>query len=49
MLRLPTQDAVRDFLIGKGVPAHDARDRARSVDVPLSITKRGALVFARKA
>jgi SAM-dependent methyltransferase len=48
LLRLPTRPDVRDYLIGKGVePAH-ARAAADATDVPLDVTKRGALVFARR-
>jgi SAM-dependent methyltransferase len=47
-LVLPTRDAVRDYLVGKGVPRDRAADAARSITAPLSVTKRGALAFARK-
>jgi hypothetical protein len=39
---------VRDYLIGKGVESQIAEAKAKTVAVPLSVTKRGALVFARK-
>lgn len=48
LLELPTRDAVRDYLIGKGVSAPAAGVAAVDVSVPLSVTKRGALAFARK-
>jgi SAM-dependent methyltransferase len=48
LVDLPTHDAVRDYLVGKGVDADRARRAAASTEVPLAITKRGALVFARK-
>jgi SAM-dependent methyltransferase len=48
LLELPTQAAVRDYLIGKGVQARVAESKAESVTVPLSVTKRGVLAFARK-
>jgi SAM-dependent methyltransferase len=48
LLRLPSRDAVRDYLVGKGVEPTRAAAGAGSVEVPLSVTKRGALVFARK-
>jgi hypothetical protein len=48
LLELPTRDAVRDYLIGKGVNARRAQAAAASTEVPLSVTKRGALAFARK-
>jgi hypothetical protein len=40
---------VRDYLIGKGVERARARATAESTNVPLSVTKRGALAFARKS
>jgi SAM-dependent methyltransferase len=48
LLELPTTEAVRDYLVGKGVAAERAASSAEEVDAPLSVTKRGALVFARK-
>ena len=47
-LELPTRVAVRDYLIGKGVRPRVAESKAESVTVPFSVTKRGALAFARK-
>jgi hypothetical protein len=49
LLQLPTRAAVRDYLVGKGVDRRLAEAKADAVAVPLSVTKRGALVFARKA
>jgi SAM-dependent methyltransferase len=49
LLRLPSRAAVRDYLIGKGTEPQRARAAAEEVDVPLSVTKRGILAFARKA
>ena len=48
LLALPDREAVRDYLIGKGLGPERAALRADAVEVPLRITKRGALVFARK-
>jgi SAM-dependent methyltransferase len=48
LLRLPCREAVRDYLVGKGVHAARADAAAARTDVPLSVTKRGALVFARR-
>jgi hypothetical protein len=48
LVELPTQAAVRDYLIGKGVQSRVAESKAESVTVPLSVTKRGALAFGRK-
>jgi SAM-dependent methyltransferase len=48
LLELPTAAAVRDYLIGKGVARDAAQATAEATPTPLSVTKRGALVFARK-
>jgi SAM-dependent methyltransferase len=48
LLRLPSRDDVRDYLIGKGVEPERAAVAAEGVEVPLAVTKRGALVFARR-
>jgi SAM-dependent methyltransferase len=47
LLRLPDRAAVRDYLVGKGVHAARADEVAAATAVPLPVTKRGALVFAR--
>lgn len=48
LLELPDRAAVRDYLIGKGVEPGRAKIVAETTEVPLSVTKRGALAFARK-
>jgi SAM-dependent methyltransferase len=48
LLELPSRSAVRDYLIGKGTRPERARAAAEVADVPLSVTKRGALAFARR-
>lgn len=48
LVRLPSRDAVRDYLVGKGVDPGRAREAAAAVDVPLDVTKRGALIIARR-
>jgi SAM-dependent methyltransferase len=48
LVRLPSRAAVRDYLVGKGVEPDRARAAAEAADVPLEITKRGALVYARR-
>lgn len=48
LVELPTSDAVRDYLVGKGTDPERARAAARDAELPLSVTKRGALAFARK-
>ena len=39
---------MREYLIGKGTNPERARAAAEIGDVPLSVTKRGALAFARR-
>jgi hypothetical protein len=48
LLRLPTRHAERDFLVGKRVPPETAANAAQIVQTPLTVTKRGALVYGRK-
>jgi SAM-dependent methyltransferase len=48
LLRLPSRADVRDYLIGKGVEPERAGAAADGVEVPLAVTKRGSLVFARR-
>jgi SAM-dependent methyltransferase len=48
LLRLPTRTAVRDYLIGKGTEPRRAASAAARTDAPLTVTKRGALVFGRR-
>jgi hypothetical protein len=49
LVELPNPAAVRDYLIGKGVDPRVAGSKAATLPAPLSVTKRGALGFARKA
>ena len=48
LLRLPSREDVRDYLIGKGAEPERAAAAAEDVEVPLEVTKRGALLFARR-
>jgi SAM-dependent methyltransferase len=48
LIDLPSREAVRDYLVGKGAEPGRARAAAAAAEVPLAVTKRGALVFARK-
>jgi SAM-dependent methyltransferase len=48
LLRLPSRADVRDYLIGRGVEPERASAAAAATEVPLEVTKRGALVFARR-
>ena len=44
----PDEAAVRDYLVGRLMPADEAAAAAQQVDTPLDVTKRGVLVFARR-
>ena len=48
LVELPTARAVCDYLVGKQVAPNRARAVASATELPLSVTKRGALLFARK-
>jgi SAM-dependent methyltransferase len=48
LVRLPDRDAVRDYLIARFVPRDDAARRAATVPVPVDVTKRGCVVYARR-
>jgi SAM-dependent methyltransferase len=48
LLHLPSREAVRDYLVGKGVDPERAGKAAADADLPLTVTKRGAVVFARR-
>jgi SAM-dependent methyltransferase len=48
LLRLPGRTDVRDYLVGKGVAPERAGAVAEGIELPLEVTKRGALVFARR-
>jgi hypothetical protein len=47
LVELPTREAVRDYLVGKGVEPRRAAN-AELADAPLLVTKRGALAFGRR-
>jgi SAM-dependent methyltransferase len=48
LITLPDHDAVRDYLIARFVPPDQAAAFARKARPPLTITKRGAFLCARK-
>jgi hypothetical protein len=48
LVMLPNADSVRDYLIARLVLASEAAKAATRVATPVTITKRGALVYARK-
>jgi SAM-dependent methyltransferase len=49
LVRLPDATAIRDYLVGRQVPAEVALAAARGLRAPLVVTKRGALVVATRA
>jgi SAM-dependent methyltransferase len=48
LVRLPDRDAVRDYLIARFVAPEVAAAAAQQVPTPATITKRGAVISARK-
>lgn len=48
LVHLPDHAAVRDYLIARLVPRGEAGERAATVRVPLDVTKRGCVVYARR-
>jgi SAM-dependent methyltransferase len=48
LIRLPDRDAVRDFLIARFVAPSDAAAAAAQIATPMTITKRGAVIWARR-
>jgi SAM-dependent methyltransferase len=48
LIRLPDRDAVRDYLIARFVAQAAAAAAADQVTTPIAITKRGALISARR-
>jgi SAM-dependent methyltransferase len=47
-ITLPDADALRRYLIGRGLPRALAAERCTLMPFPLPITKRGAIVYGRK-
>lgn len=47
-MRLPDADSVRDYLIARFVALDDASAAAERVATPLALTKRGAVIYARR-
>jgi SAM-dependent methyltransferase len=48
LIELPTPRAVRDYLVGKQLAPGRSQIVAAEAELPLSVTKRGALLFASK-
>ncbi|MGH3980898.1 MAG: class I SAM-dependent methyltransferase [Pseudonocardiaceae bacterium] len=49
LVTLPNPAAIRDYLVGRQVPAAVADTASREMSVPLNVTKRGALILATSA
>ena len=47
MVHLPDRAAAELFLRGRGLPARDVVTAAATLELPLDVTKRGALIWAR--
>jgi SAM-dependent methyltransferase len=47
-VRLPDRDGAREYLIGRGLDGEVAAEVAARLDVPLEVTKRGCIVWARR-
>jgi SAM-dependent methyltransferase len=47
-ISLPAAEALRRYLIGKGVDRAVAAARAGTMSFPLAVTKRGAIVYGKK-
>jgi SAM-dependent methyltransferase len=48
MIHLPTPDAVQEYLFGRGMPPAECAPAARRLGAPLTVTKRGCLIWAYK-
>jgi SAM-dependent methyltransferase len=48
LIRLPSRDAVRDYLIARFMAPEAAAAAAEQVTTPMTVTKRGAVMYARK-
>jgi SAM-dependent methyltransferase len=48
LLRLPDREAVRDYLVARFVAPEAAAAAAEQVTTPIAITKRGAVIHARR-
>lgn len=47
-INLPDRDALTEYLFGRGLNRVESAEIARSVKVPMQVTKRGCLVWGRK-
>ncbi|SMD15240.1 class I SAM-dependent methyltransferase [Kibdelosporangium aridum] len=48
LITLPTAESIRDYLLARRVAEEAAQRAARELAVPLTVTKRGAVLIARK-
>lgn len=49
LVTLPSPAAIRDYLVARQAPAEVAAAAARELPVPLPVTKRGALIVAKRS
>jgi SAM-dependent methyltransferase len=48
LVRLPDRATVADYLVARYLPREEAESAAQGIEVPIEITKRGAVVYARR-
>jgi hypothetical protein len=48
MIRLPDRDALRDYLLARFAAPEVAATAAEQVTMPVTVTKRGAVIYARR-
>jgi hypothetical protein len=48
MIRLPDRDALRNYLLARFAAPEVATTAARQVTMPMTVAKRGAVIYARK-
>jgi SAM-dependent methyltransferase len=48
LLRLPDPDALRRYLVGRGVDPASAAELALTKETPVAVTKRGVLLYGRR-
>ncbi len=49
LVRLPTAEAIRDYVLARQASPAVAETTAANVPVPLTVTKRGAAIYARRS
>ncbi|MFC1601608.1 class I SAM-dependent methyltransferase [Candidatus Sumerlaeota bacterium] len=48
LVHLPTEDALSEYLFGRGIPRAECGKAAKRVGAPIDITKRGCLIWGYK-